>query len=114
MPIKKEIEYSKTITCKLKFIDSFRFISTSLSNIADNLSEIYNKKCIDKNCKFECEFTELKYNRLQYKCYEFKKKKKKLKPINELIIKFSNTYRFCNRDINKLILLLRKGIYLYG
>ena len=43
-----------------------------------------------------------------------KKKKKKLKPINELIIKFSNTYRFCNRDINKFILLLRKGIYLCG
>ena len=25
--------------------------------------------------------------------------------------KFPNTYRFCNRDINKFTLLLRKGVY---
>ena len=30
VPIKKECNYSKTITCKLKFIDSFRFMPTSL------------------------------------------------------------------------------------
>ena len=27
------------ILCKIKFIDSFRFMSTSLSNLANNLSE---------------------------------------------------------------------------
>ena len=27
--------------------------------------------------------------------------------------KFKNTYEFCNKDINKFILLLRKGIYPY-
>ena len=84
-------------------------MSTSLSSLEDNLSEIYNKKCIDKNCKSECEFIELKNNRLQYKCYECKKIQ--LKPINELIKKFPKTYRFCNRDINKFILLLRKDVY---
>ena len=36
-------------------------------------------------------------------------KKKKLKPINGIIKKFRNTYKFCNSDINKFILLLRKG-----
>ena len=36
--IKKELNNSKTITYKLKFIDSFRFISTSLSSLVDNLS----------------------------------------------------------------------------
>ena len=45
-------------------------MSTSLSSLVDNLSEIYNKKCIDKNCKSEREFIELKTNRLQYKCYK--------------------------------------------
>ena len=40
------------------------------------------------------------------------KKKIQLKLINELIKKFSNTYSFCNRDVNKLILLLTKAIYL--
>ena len=33
MPIKKELDNDKTITYKLKFIDSFRFMATSLSNL---------------------------------------------------------------------------------
>ena len=37
----------KTITYKLKFIDSFRFMSTSLSSLVDNLSE----KRHSDNCK---------------------------------------------------------------
>ena len=35
-------------------------MSTSLSKLVDNLSEIYSKKCRDKNCKSECEFKGLK------------------------------------------------------
>ena len=31
----------------------------------------------------------------------------------ELIERFSNTYGFCNGDINMFILLLRKGVYPY-
>ena len=34
---------------KLKFIDSFTFMSTSLSKLVDNLSEIYKKEW--KGCK---------------------------------------------------------------
>ena len=34
-------------------------------------------------------------------------------PINELIKKFSNIHQFCNGDINKFVLLLRKGVYPY-
>ena len=30
---------------------------------------------------------------------------------HDLINKFKNTYEFCNKDISKFILLLRKGIY---
>ena len=44
VPIKKERDNGKTATYKLKFIDSFRYMPTSLSNIVDNLSEIYKKK----------------------------------------------------------------------
>ena len=40
VPIKKELDNNKTIMYKLKFIDSFRFMSTSLSSLVDNLSEI--------------------------------------------------------------------------
>ena len=40
-------------------------------------------------------------------------KKIQLKPINELIKTFSNTYGFCNRNINKFVFLLRKGVCSY-
>ena len=41
------------------------------------------------------------------------RKKRWLTPTSGLIKKFPNTYKFCNNDINKFILLLRKGIYPY-
>ena len=31
----------------------------------------------------------------------------------ELIKRFASTYEFCNKDLNKFILLLRKGVYPY-
>ena len=45
VPIKKERNEvtDETITYKIKFIDSFKFMPTSLSNLVDNLSEIHNK-----------------------------------------------------------------------
>ena len=39
--------------------------------------------------------------------------KRQLKPINEITKRFPNTYKFCNRDINKFVLLLRKGVHPY-
>ena len=53
----------------------------------------------------------LENNKLHYKCNECKKRQ--LKPIKGLIKKFSYSYKFCNGDINKFILLLRKGAYPY-
>ena len=40
------------ISCKVKFIDSWRLMSTSLSNLVSNLSEgLHNDRCIDcKSC----------------------------------------------------------------
>ena len=46
-PLKKE-NSKIIITYKLKFIDSYRFIPTSLSNLVDNLSGICDKQC--KKC----------------------------------------------------------------
>ena len=34
-----------------------------------------------------------------------------MKPVNRLIKKFPNIHQFCNKDINKFVLLLRKGVY---
>ena len=39
------MEIINLITCKLKFNDSYRFMSTSLSNLADNLSGISDNQC---------------------------------------------------------------------
>ena len=52
VPIKKELDKSKSVTYKIKFIDTFGFMSSSLSNLVDNLSEEHhNDKCIDcKSC----------------------------------------------------------------
>ena len=59
VPIKKECDNTKTITHKLKFIDSFRFMSTSLSELVDDMSGIFNniecKSCIEK-IKINTEF----------------------------------------------------------
>ena len=86
-------------------------MSTLLSSRVDHLSEIYNKKCRDKNYESTFDFIRLKNNKLHYKCNECRKRQ--LKPINGLIKKFLNTYDFCNGDIHKFILLLRKGVYPY-
>ena len=50
VPIKKERDNDsgETITYKIKFIDSCRFMLSKLSNLVDNLSEINNKHC--KTC----------------------------------------------------------------
>ena len=110
VPIKKELDNGKTITYKLKFIDSFRFMSTSLSSLVDNLSEkLYSDKC--KDCKSELDYMSIKNNQLIFQCLKCKKNYKK--DYKELIKRFANTYEFCNGDTNKFILLLRKGVYPY-
>ena len=49
VPIKKKIDNNDLeITYKIKFIDSYRIMSSSLSKLVDNLSEgIHNNKCSD-------------------------------------------------------------------
>ena len=39
VPIKKRCDDGKTITYKLKYIGSFKFMPTSLSDLLDNLPE---------------------------------------------------------------------------
>ena len=110
VPLEEELDNNKTIIHKLKLFDRFRFMSTSLSKLVYNLSEIYTDKCRDKNCKSECKFKGLKNKTFSYSCNECKTKQ--LKTINGLIKKFLNTHKFCNNDINKFILLLKKEFIL--
>ena len=113
--LKKKLDNGKTIAYKLKFVNSLRFMTSKLSDLVDNLSEIYKKECKGcmerKEIKSTCKFIELKNNKLRYKC--IKCNKIWLKPVKELIKKFSGVYKFCNGDINKFVLLLGKDVYPY-
>ena len=119
VPIKKEItkidkdgndKIMKT-SYKIKFIDSFKFRSSSLSSLVNNLSEgFHSDKCRD--CKSCFDYMISKDGQLIFRCFECKKNYKK-EFNKELIKRFANIYEFCNEDINKFTLLLRKGVYPY-
>ena len=55
----------------LKFIDSVRFMATSLSNIVDNLTDgIYKIRCGD--CNLFLQFESGEDNSTKYKCLSWK------------------------------------------
>ena len=111
-PIKKKIENKNIeITYKIKFIDSYKFMSSSLSKLVNNLSEeLHNNKCL--NCESCLDYIKTENEKLLLKCFNCKQYYEK--DFNkELIKKFANTYEFCNGNLNKFILLLRKGVYPY-
>ena len=55
VPIKKKIDNKDLeITYKINFIDSYRFMSSSLSKLVDKLPEgIHNNKCSDCESSFD-------------------------------------------------------------
>ena len=99
------------ISYKIKFIDSYRFMSTSLSKLINNLSEgLHNDKCTD--CKSCLDYMTTKDEQLIFRCFRCKKNYKK-DFSKELIQRFANIYEFGNEDLNEFVLLLKKGIYPY-
>ena len=121
VPLKKKIENKNLkTTYKIKFCDSFRFMSSSLSKLVDNLSEgIHNNKCAD--CKSSLDYIKSKNEKLILECYNCKQRYRK-KLNKEIIKRFASTYEFCNDNtigsssserINKFVLLLRKAVYPY-
>ena len=74
VPTKKESNEDGTIIYRIKFIDSFRFMSTSLSTLVDNLSEEIhdNGKCT--KCNSSLEYISIsKKGRLLFECFDCKK-----------------------------------------
>ena len=109
-------------------------MNDSLSNLVDNLSELYVCKCLnkkDQNIKIkykeqkirvhkniiennkEKQIHEYKINKIVYtKCKSCNTKNNRL--LDALIKKFPSTYELCNNNIDKFLLLLKKGVYPYG
>ena len=78
VPVKKESNEDDTIIYRIRFIDNFRFMSTSLSTLVDNLSNkiIENGKCV--NCKSYLEFTKMiNSGRLIFECFDCKRRYQK-------------------------------------
>ena len=100
VPMKKEIkkiskdgnEIVTTISYKIKFINSSRFIASSLSNLVDNLSE-WIRKIKYKDCDCFLEYESVKDNLIKYKCLSCNKDYSK-KLDEELDKKFKDTLSF--------------------
>ena len=86
-------------------------MSISLSSLVDNLSEGFHNKKHNK-CKSSLEYISIENNELIFKCTNCNKHYK-LHFDKDLINRFASTHEFCDKDINKFILLLRKGVYPY-
>ena len=72
---KKEKEIINTKSYRLQFIDSTRFMTSLLSNLVNNLAEgIHKCKCKYRHNDQKCEtcsfleYTNFKYNLIEYKC----------------------------------------------
>ena len=81
-------------------------MSISLSNLVSNLSEgLHNDRCIDyKSC---LNYMTTKDEQLIFRCFRCKKNYKK--NLNkELIQRFANIYEFCNGDLNKFYVVIKK------
>ena len=176
VPIKKELDNNKACIYQLKFIDSFRSMSPSISSLLDNLSEINKKESINEFMLASLSSLENDLSEINKKesinefidnfrlmlaelsshtdnlseinkkesdvsrkestnglinnfriiittlsshidnLSEINKKESEINKkelVNKLIEKFPTTYQFCNKDLDKFLLLLRKGVYPY-
>ena len=96
------------IPYNLRFIDSNRFMMGSLENHVNNLSQLYDCKCVNKsNQQIRMKH---KDKNIYTKCKSCAKRSKQ--SIESVKLKFPNTYQLSKENI-EFILLLKKDVYPY-
>ena len=94
---------------------------SSLSSLVDNVAadklnfneEIKNTFSYEcEDCNNKLDYLRFKDTNMLFKCFQCNSRYKKQFE-HDLTNKLKNTSEFCNKDISKFILLLRKGIYPY-
>ena len=113
-------EPTKTIFYRRQFIDSARFMASSLSGLVNNLAEgvhkikckyEHNNKKIEpcgvryKDCEWCLKYPSVKNYLIEYK-YIYCSKICQKKFDENLKKRFANKYKFSNNDTNKIILFL--------
>ena len=98
-----------TIPYNLRFIDSNKFMMGSLDSHVNNLSELYSCNCSNKSNQQ----IKIKHNdkNIYRRCKTCTKRSKQ--SVESLKLKSPNTYQLTNGNIEKFILLLKKGVYPY-
>ena len=120
-PIKKEHNNGKTTTYKLKFIDSYRLMQDSLSNLADNLSGIDNKKPENKSKDNVRSMTDSlsqsinKISQIDRKISQSSKKSQSIDKVSEIDKKISQidkkeTENKCTHSVRSMINSLSQSI----
>ena len=78
--------------------------------IAIGLCQRLYQRCLD--CESCLDYMKIMDDKLIFRCFSYEKNYEK--DFNkELIKRFANTYKFCNNDLNRFIMLLRKDVYPY-
>ena len=84
-------------------------MSSPLSNFIDNpCDRLHSDKYTD--CKSYLDYMPIKDDQLIFRCFDCKKNCKKDFNNKIYLQIFANIYEFCDGDINKFILLLRKDV----
>ena len=101
------------VTRELRFIDSMKFMNSSLDKLVCNLAGLNDMRCKASQCENkEMVFLDIDIKYVaHFKCKKCGRKKRRALNKKEIQKKFSNTYNYYINKGKQFRLLLRKGVY---